>query len=73
MNCATCQKSDVEVTLHKCPICFTYNRADRTWFMSPEEFSRHVDFVVEEIPAPHRLAERGGVEAGLRTRPRRRP
>jgi uncharacterized radical SAM superfamily Fe-S cluster-containing enzyme len=31
----------------RCPICFTYNRADRTWFMSPEELDRHLDFVLE--------------------------
>jgi 7,8-dihydro-6-hydroxymethylpterin dimethyltransferase len=31
----------------RCPICFTYNRADRTYFMSPEEFSREIDFIVE--------------------------
>ena len=31
----------------RCPICFTYNRADRTYFMSADEFERHLDFVVE--------------------------
>lgn len=31
----------------RCPICFTYNRADRTFFMSPAEFDKHIDFVVE--------------------------
>lgn len=31
----------------RCPICFTYNQADRTYFMSPEEFGRHIEFVVE--------------------------
>lgn len=31
----------------RCPICFTYNRADRMYFMSPEEFDKHIDFVVE--------------------------
>jgi uncharacterized radical SAM superfamily Fe-S cluster-containing enzyme len=30
----------------KCPICFTFNRADRRYFMSEEEFVRHIDFVV---------------------------
>jgi hypothetical protein len=31
----------------RCPICFTYNRADRTWFMSPDELDRHLDFVLD--------------------------
>jgi len=30
-----------------CPICFTYNREDKAYNMSPEEFERHIDFVVE--------------------------
>lgn len=29
-----------------CPICFTYNRPDQPFFMSEEEFRRHIDFVV---------------------------
>jgi uncharacterized radical SAM superfamily Fe-S cluster-containing enzyme len=37
----------------RCPICFTYNRPDRAWFMSPEELDRHLDFV---------LASTGGVD-----------
>jgi len=31
----------------RCPICFTYNRPDCAYFMSAEEFSRHLDFVLE--------------------------
>jgi len=31
----------------RCPICFTYNRADRLYFMSAEEFDRHLEFVLE--------------------------
>jgi len=31
----------------RCPICFTFNRADQTYFMSSDEFRRHIDFVVE--------------------------
>ena len=31
----------------RCPICFTYNRPDRAWFMSPDELDRHLDFVLE--------------------------
>lgn len=31
----------------RCPICFTYNRADQTYFMSPEEFGKHIDYVVD--------------------------
>jgi uncharacterized radical SAM superfamily Fe-S cluster-containing enzyme len=30
----------------RCPICFTYNRPDRAWFMSPEELDRHLDLVL---------------------------
>jgi 7,8-dihydro-6-hydroxymethylpterin dimethyltransferase len=30
----------------RCPICFTYNREDRLYFMSRDEFARHLDFVV---------------------------
>ncbi len=37
----------------RCPICFTYNRADRTWFMTPDELDRELDFV---------LAATGGVD-----------
>lgn len=32
----------------RCPICFTFNRADQRYFMSEAEFVRHVDFVVEQ-------------------------
>lgn len=31
----------------RCPICFTFNRSDRIYYMPPEEFRRHIDFVVE--------------------------
>ncbi|MFH2007667.1 MAG: radical SAM protein [bacterium] len=31
----------------RCPICFTFNRADKKYFMSREEFSRNIDYVVE--------------------------
>jgi len=31
----------------RCPICFTYNREDRLYFMSVDEFQRHLDLVVE--------------------------
>ncbi len=37
----------------RCPICFTYNRPDEVWFMSPDELDRHLDFV---------LAATGGVD-----------
>jgi uncharacterized radical SAM superfamily Fe-S cluster-containing enzyme len=29
-----------------CPICFTYNRPDQGYFMQPEEFAQHIDFVI---------------------------
>ena len=31
----------------RCPICFTYNRPDRVFHMSPEEMSRTVDWIIE--------------------------
>lgn len=31
----------------RCPICFTYNRADKIYFMSPEEFGQQIDFVAD--------------------------
>ena len=31
----------------RCPICFTYNRKDKLYYMSEEEFSRHLDFVID--------------------------
>jgi uncharacterized radical SAM superfamily Fe-S cluster-containing enzyme len=31
----------------RCPICFTFNRADSRYFMSEAEFKRQIDFVVE--------------------------
>lgn len=31
----------------RCPICFTYNRADRHYFMTEAEFARQIDFVLE--------------------------
>jgi hypothetical protein len=37
----------------RCPICFTYNRPDRRWFMTGEELDRQLDFV---------LAATGGVD-----------
>ncbi len=30
----------------RCPICFTYNRADKLYFMTPDEFDRQIDCVV---------------------------
>jgi len=30
-----------------CPICFTYNRKDRLYFMSPDEFRSIVDLIIE--------------------------
>ena len=31
----------------RCPICFTFNRPDARFDMTPEEFERHVDYVVD--------------------------
>jgi uncharacterized radical SAM superfamily Fe-S cluster-containing enzyme len=31
----------------RCPICFTYNRADRIYHVSPEEMQKTVDWIVE--------------------------
>ena len=32
----------------ECPVCFTYNRADRPWFMPREELARRLDRVIEQ-------------------------
>ena len=31
----------------KCPICFTYNREDQTYFMSEKEFQNIIDWIIE--------------------------
>lgn len=31
----------------RCPICFTFNRSDAVYLMSPEEMDRHLDYVVQ--------------------------
>ncbi len=31
----------------RCPICFTYNRTDQTFFMSEEAFVEQIDFVID--------------------------
>lgn len=31
----------------RCPICFTFNRPDARYDMTPEEFERHVEYVIE--------------------------
>jgi hypothetical protein len=44
----------------RCPICFTYNRDDQLYFMSPEEFGRHVDYVVAATGGVDLLDVTGG-------------
>jgi 7,8-dihydro-6-hydroxymethylpterin dimethyltransferase len=44
----------------RCPICFTYNRSDQLYFMSPEEFGRHVDYVVAATGGVDLLDVTGG-------------
>ncbi len=31
----------------RCPICFTYNREDKLFFLSPDEFDKQVDFIID--------------------------
>jgi uncharacterized radical SAM superfamily Fe-S cluster-containing enzyme len=31
----------------RCPICFTYNRPDRTYHISEDDFARQIDFLIE--------------------------
>ncbi|HOX45444.1 MAG TPA: radical SAM protein [Myxococcota bacterium] len=44
----------------RCPICFTYNRADRLYFMPPEEFQRQIEFVVRATGGTHLVNVTGG-------------
>jgi uncharacterized radical SAM superfamily Fe-S cluster-containing enzyme len=49
-HASPCQLPVVSVTNVcelRCPICFTYNRADKAYFMPVEEFRRTVDWIVE--------------------------
>jgi uncharacterized radical SAM superfamily Fe-S cluster-containing enzyme len=48
-HAASCQLPVVSVTNAcnlGCPICFTYNRPDRTYFMSVDEMERTVDWII---------------------------
>ena len=51
----------------ECPICFTYNRKDKIYFMSPEELGRTVDWIVESS-GPVDLINITGGEPGLHPR-----
>lgn len=51
----------------ECPICFTFNRKDRTYFMSPEELGRTVDWIVGSC-GPVDLINITGGEPGLHPR-----
>ncbi|HEY3319285.1 MAG TPA: radical SAM protein [Planctomycetota bacterium] len=44
----------------RCPICFTYNRADKTFFMPVGEFQRTVAWVVESSGAVDLINVTGG-------------
>jgi len=49
-HASPCQLPVVSVTNTcnlRCPICFTYNRADRPYYMPVEDFRRTVDWIVE--------------------------
>lgn len=49
-HCSPCQLPVVSITNAcnmKCPVCFTYNRSDRTYYMPVEEMSRIVDWIIE--------------------------
>ena len=44
----------------RCPICFTFNRSDRLYTMSVQEFQRHIDFVVDRCGAVDLINVTGG-------------
>jgi len=49
-HASPCQLPVISVTNAcnlRCPICFTYNRADRIWHMEPDEMARTVDWILE--------------------------
>jgi len=49
-HASPCQLPVVSITNScelRCPICFTYNRADKLYFMPVEEFRRTVEWIVE--------------------------
>ena len=49
-HASPCQLPVISVTNAcnlRCPICFTYNRSDRIWHMSPDELKRTVEWIQE--------------------------
>jgi uncharacterized radical SAM superfamily Fe-S cluster-containing enzyme len=49
-HASPCQLPVVSITNScelRCPVCFTYNRADKLYFMPVEEFRRTVEWIVE--------------------------
>ena len=49
-HASPCQLPVVSITNvcnMKCPICFTYNRGDRAYYMPADEMSRIVDWIIE--------------------------
>jgi len=49
----------------RCPICFTYNRADARYFMSEAEFIRQIDFVVQSTGGVDLINITGGMDMTL--------
>ena len=44
----------------RCPICFTYNRADETWFISEDEFRAKLAFLKETVSSVDLINITGG-------------
>jgi uncharacterized radical SAM superfamily Fe-S cluster-containing enzyme len=63
----------------RCPICFTYNRADRPFHMTPDELDRHLDYIIEATGGVDLVDITGGEPTAhpaleeLLARARRRP
>lgn len=49
-HASNCQLPVISITNAcnlRCPICFTYNRSDKTYYMPVEEMTRTVDWIIE--------------------------
>lgn len=43
-----------------CPICFTYNRNDKKYFLSPKDFDKQIDFIIESTTGVDLINITGG-------------
>jgi len=49
-HASNCQLPVISITNAcnlRCPICFTYNRADSTYYMPPDEMAQTIDWIIE--------------------------